>query len=197
MFTEAARAQQPYVGGDLWTQSRVLQALQVWVGYTQDDATSTAISAALDYSANRFRLAQEQGEAFAPYTGDSCGRGHDLMIVEVAAEQFRRTSDPALLTLASAVYDGFSQADLSWPDADDQLGQLLSDSPVIGHGAHTAEYLRVPLLLADLNADSRLRTAFDNGYQKITRALGVAGGLKSDETISAPGGHPVPLPESG
>jgi len=197
MFTGAARAQQPFIGGDLWTQSRVLQALQVWVEHTGDEAISAAISAALDHCANRFRQAQEQGEAFAPHTGDSCGRGHDLMIVEVAAEQFGRTSDPALLEFASAVYDGFSQADLSWPDADGQLGQLLSDSPVIGHGAHTAEYLRIPLLLADLNSDGRLRAAFDNGYQKVTRALGVAGGLKSDETISAPGGHPVPLPESG
>jgi uncharacterized protein len=197
MFTQAARASAPYIGGDLWTQSRVLQALQVWVEHTQDEAADAALSRALHCAAARYQSAVSAGEAFAPNTGDSCGRGHDLMIVEVLTKQFSRAADPALLTFASAVYQGFSNADIHWPDADGQLSRLLSDSPVIGHGAHTAEHLRIPLLLAELNGDLRLQAAFHNGYRKVTNALGVAGGLKSDETISAPGGQPVPLPEAG
>jgi len=197
MFTEAARASGNYIEGDLWTQSRVLAALQVWAEYTRDDEIDSAVTRALDYCAVRFAKAVESGESVGSRASDGCARGHDLMIVEVLTEQVRRTSEARFLTFASNVYEEFSRADLEWQWADGQLEKLRSTSAVIGHGAHTAEHLRVPLLLAELNGNSTLAVAFQNGYSKIVRALGVGGALKCDETISSPGGTPFPLAEAG
>lgn len=197
MFTTHARAGRPYITGDLWTQSRVLRALQVWAAYTGEEDVWGRVGRALAHAHARYKDAVRAGEAFAEHNGDSCGRGHDLMIVEVLVEQISHEFDPDLLDFATAVYDGYSSSELDWPDADGQLSRLLSDEPVVGHGAHTAEHLRIPLLLAAFTGRADLTAAFESGYRKVCDALGVGGALKSDETIGAPGSEPVPLPESG
>lgn len=197
MFTECARASGSYLEGDLWTQSRVLGALQAWAEYTGDDACDDAVTRALDHSAARFARAVRSGESLGSRSDDGCARGHDLMIVEVVAEHLRRTSEARFVSFASSVYDEFSRGDLGWQWADCQLETLRSASPVIGHGAHTAEQLRVPLLLAEMTGDVALVAAFENGYQKVVAGLGVGGALKCDETISFPGGSPFPLAEAG
>jgi len=197
LFTGAARGSGSYLEGDLWTQSRVLGALQAWAEYTQDGEVDDAVTRALDCCAARFADAVRSGESVGRPTDDGCARGHDLMIVEVAVEQARRTSATQLVEFASSIYGEYSRSDLEWPYVDGRLDTLLSAAPVIGHGAHTAEHLRVPLLLAEMTGDPNLTAAFENGYHKIVGALGVGGALKSDETISAPGGGPYPLAEAG
>ncbi|MCU1585975.1 MAG: Beta-L-arabinofuranosidase-like protein [Microbacteriaceae bacterium] len=197
MFTDRARAERIHIGGDLWTQSRVLRALQIWAIYTEADDVWESVDRALAYTHARYEEAARSGEAFAKHTGDSCGRGHDLMMVEVLIEQISHAFNPDLLHFASTLYADFSQAELDWPDADGQLWRLLSEEPAIGHGAHTAEHLRIPLLLAAFTGNPELQAAFDSGYQKVRAAIGVGGALKSDETIGSPGSYPVPLPESG
>jgi DUF1680 family protein len=200
MFTPGARAGRDYIGGDLWTQSRVLQALQTFAANTdtkRGEQVNSVVENALHNIAARFSAALASGHAFDAGMGDSCGRGHDLMIVEVLIEQARRTGSEAWVQLAGEIYASYSRASLDWTEADGQLERLLSDEPVVGHGAHTAEHLRVPLLISEFTGDLTLRRAFLAGYKKVVAALGVAGGLKSDEIIAEPGGTPVPLPEAG
>jgi len=55
----------------------------------------------------------------------------------------------------------------------------------------------VPLALAEHLGDEQYFAAFKNGMAKIERAIGIGGGVKSDEQISLPGIECIPLPENG
>ncbi len=195
MFTEGARESRPWIGGDLWAQSRILLALQGWAEATDDGRYADAVDEALAEAIARLGHAGDQ--AWEASTGDSCSRGHDLQIVEVAIAAAHRTGDRRYLDFAQSCYALFSAADLDWTESDCQLPSLLGNQPFVGHGAHSAENLRIPLMIFELTGDSRLLEAFRNGWSKILDGCGVTGALRSDETIGAPGERPMPFPEAG
>lgn len=196
MFNDAARAKRAFIVGDLWTQSRALLALQLWASYWDDDSFRDCVSRALDYSIARY-LRSDKRIRFAPESGDSCGRGHDLMFMDALAEQTRQTGEARFVEFGRELYADYSAAELDWHETDGQLHRLLSEEPIVGHGAHAVEYLRVPLYLAEHAGGAEYLAAFTNGMSKIEPAIGIGGSVKSDEQISLPGVRAIPLPESG
>jgi len=196
MFNDAARASRGYIIGDLWTQRGPLLALQLWADFWDDNEIRNSVSRALDYSINRYRKSDKDLRFQAP-EGDSCGAGHDLMFIDSLAEQTRQTGDLRFIEFGRELYADFSKGEMAWRDMDGQLHRLLSDEPMVGHGAHSAEYLRVPLALAEYLGDQQYFAAFQNGLAKIERAIGIGGSVKSDEQISLPGIECIPLPENG
>lgn len=195
MFTSRLRARRPWIGGDLWTQSRLLLALESWGELTGERSWTDAVDRAVAQMARR--LAAAGGAAFAPDTGDSSGRGHDLQAVDLLVAVARRTDERWVVDLALDLYERFSAAELDWTEQDCRLPDLLSDAPVAGHGVHTCENLRVPLLLWELTREDSLRAAFERGWAKLVAAIGATGAVRSDEVIGAPGERPHPLPEAG
>lgn len=195
MFTAALRAQRPWIGGDLWTQSRLLLALEAWGQLTGERVWSRAVDRAVVALGQRVAAAGEA--AFAVGTGDSSSRGHDLQMVDALLAVVRRTGDRGVVDLARDLYDRFSAAELDWTEQDCRLPALLGDAPFAGHGVHTCENLRVPLLLWEVTGEPRLLEAFERGWAKLAAAVGVAGAVRSDETIGSPGERPFPLPEAG
>ena len=196
MFTAEARASRNFIVGDLWTQSRAILALQLWADYTDDNKVRDCVSKALDYTINRYRKSDKNLRFNAP-SGDSCGAGHDLMFMDALAEQSRQTGDLRFIEFGKELYADYSIGIMDWHETDGQLQTLLSDEPIVGHGAHAVEFLRVPLALAEHLGDEQYLKAFKNGMVKIERAIGIGGGVKSDEQISLPGIECIPLPENG
>ena len=196
MFTAEARATRNFIVGDLWTQSRAILALQLWADYWDDNKVRECISRALDYTINRYRKSDKDLRFNAP-SGDSCGAGHDLMFMDALAEQSRQTGDLRFIEFGRELYADYSAGIMDWHETDGQLQTLLSDEPIVGHGAHAVEFLRVPLALAEHLGDEQYFAAFKNGMAKIERAIGIGGGVKSDEQISLPGIECIPLPENG
>ena len=196
MFTAEARATRNFIVGDLWTQSRAILALQLWADYWDDNKVRECISRALDYTINRYRKSDKDLRFNAP-SGDSCGAGHDLMFMDALAEQSRQTGDLRFIEFGRELYADYSAGVMDWHETDGQLQTLLSDEPIVGHGAHAVEFLRVPLALAEHLGDEQYFAAFKNGMAKIERAIGIGGGVKSDEQISLPGIECIPLPENG
>ena len=196
MFTAEARATRNFIVGDLWTQSRAILALQLWADYWDDNKIRECISRALDYTINRYRKSDKDLRFNAP-SGDSCGAGHDLMFMDALAEQSRQTGDLRFIEFGRELYADYSAGVMDWHETDGQLQTLLSDEPIVGHGAHAVEFLRVPLALAEHLGDEQYFAAFKNGMAKIERAIGIGGGVKSDEQISLPGIECIPLPENG
>ena len=196
MFTAEARATRNFIVGDLWTQSRAILALQLWADYWDDNKIRDCVSKALDYTINRYRKSDKDLRFNAP-SGDSCGAGHDLMFMDALAEQSRQTGDLRFIEFGRELYADYSAGEMDWHETDGQLQTLLSDEPIVGHGAHAVEFLRVPLALAEHLGDEQYFAAFKNGMAKIERAIGIGGGVKSDEQISLPGIECIPLPENG
>ncbi|ASY13145.1 Beta-L-arabinofuranosidase-like protein [Candidatus Nanopelagicus hibericus] len=196
MFTAEARASRNFIVGDLWTQSRAILALQLWADYTDDNKVRDCVSKALDYTIDRYRKSDKNLRFNAP-SGDSCGAGHDLMFMDALAEQSRQTGDLRFIEFGKELYADYSAGVMDWHETDGQLQTLLSDEPIVGHGAHAVEFLRVPLALAEHLGDEQYLKAFKNGMVKIERAIGIGGGVKSDEQISLPGIECIPLPENG
>jgi len=196
MFTDEARASRNFIVGDLWTQSRAILALQLWEDYWDDNKIRDCVSKALDYTINRYRNSDKDLRFNAP-SGDSCGAGHDLMFMDALAEQSRQTGDLRFIEFGRELYADYSIGIMDWHETDGQLPALLSNDPIVGHGAHAVEFLRVPLALAEHLGDEQYLKAFKNGMVKIERAIGIGGGVKSDEQISLPGIECIPLPENG
>ena len=196
MFTDEAQASRNFIVGDLWTQSRAILALQVWADYWDDNKVRDSISRALDYTINRYRKSDQDLRFNAP-SGDSCGAGHDLMFMDALAEQSRQTGDLRFIEFGRELYADYSIGIMDWHETDGQLQALLSDEPIVGHGAHAVEFLRVPLALAEHLGDQQYFTAFLNGMDKIERGIGIGGSVKSDEQLSLPGIECIPLPENG
>ena len=196
MFNDGARASRNFIIGDLWTQSRAILALQLWANHWNDVRVRDCVSRALDYIITRYRKSDPALRFNSP-VDDSCGAGHDLMIIDALAEQSRQTGDPRFIEFGREVYADFSAGDMEWHENDGRLPVLLSDEPIVGHGAHAVEFLRVPLALAEHLGDQQYFTAFFNGMAKIERAIGIGGAVKSDEQISIPGVECLPLPENG
>ena len=179
MFTDEARASRNFIVGDLWTQSRAILALQLWADYWDDNKIRDCISRALDYTINRYRKSDKELRFNAP-SGDSCGAGHDLMFMDALAEQSRQTGDLRFIEFGRELYADYSIGIMDWHETDGQLQALLSNDPIVGHGAHAVEFLRVPLALAEHLGDQQYFTAFQNGMAKIERAIGIGGSVKSD-----------------
>ena len=196
MFTAEARATRNFIVGDLWTQSRAILALQLWADYWNDNKIRDCVSKALDYTIDRYRKSDKDLRFNAP-SGDSCGAGHDLMFMDALAEQSRQTGDLRFIEFGRELYADYSAGEMDWHETDGQLQTLLSDEPIVGHGAHAVEFLRVTLALAEHLGDEQYFAAFKNGMAKIERAIGIGGGVKSDEQISLPGIECIPLPENG
>ena len=196
MFTDQARESRNFIVGDLWTQSRAILALQLWADYTDDNKVRDCVSRALDYTINRYRKSDKDLRFNAP-SGDSCGAGHDLMFMDALAEQSRQTGDLRFIEFGRELYADYSIGIMDWHETDGQLQTLLSDEPIVGHGAHAVEFLRVPLALGEHLGDEQYLKAFKNGMVKIQAGIGIGGGVKSDEQISLPGIKCIPLPENG
>ncbi|MET2010655.1 beta-L-arabinofuranosidase domain-containing protein [Microbacterium chocolatum] len=197
MFAKDERAAGGFVAGDLWTRTCLLRALRTWADATGDVEVHGAIDRAVAAIARQLERQIADGSAFARVRGT----GHDLMVVDLLADAFVRSGEARYRTLAAAVYEAYSRGDLDAVFADHQRARLESDEPFSGHGAHVAEHARVPLLIAVMHGDTAdagpWRELFDRSARKLAPALGASGGLRSDETLGAPGRDPVHLAEAG
>lgn len=195
MFAEAHRADRGVITGDLWTQTCLLRALRSWADAEHDESVHDAVDRAIRRTCAHLHRALADGTAFR----DTRRTGHDLMFIDVLYDAYLREPDPTFAATAVALYDAFSSADIDAPFADFQRDRLLSDAPMTGHGAHVAEHARVPLQIAVMTGgpDGSWTELFGRGMTKLSVAAGSSGGIRSDETLGAPGQAPVHLAEAG
>lgn len=195
MFSPDHRRHGTFITGDLWTQTCLTRALRLWADAEHDEAIHRALDRAVHATMARLSTAFERGAVFV----GSARTGHDLMFVDALYESHVRSPDAAYGQCAVRLFDAFSAARIDHPFADFQRSRLLSDEPISGHGAHVAEHARIPLLIATMTGDpdGQWGDLFQRGIHKLTPAIGSSGGLKSDETVGAPGQSPVHLAESG
>lgn len=190
--------------GELFCSSRILSALLVHHQATGREDVLEAIVRAASLIVDNCDPG-EGGNYFSSEGRVDGGRAHGLLLVEQMLAVAELTGQDRFVEFARRCYEDFSfsdrRSDFEWAYEDCKLPHLLDpDRPFMGHGPHTVEHLRIPLLLHQWTGDARYLAAFEAGVVKLERCLGLSGACKSDEWIGMRGfsGIAIPLiPESG
>jgi uncharacterized protein len=177
--------------GEFWTQSRIL--LILLNGY---QVTGNArYLQALERLTARIMKSYRDGSGPVSYFGfpDADGsKGHGLMIIEPLLIAGRITGQADVADFCEKLYADFSTHPSPFPGNDCRLPNLLDpDRPFVGHGPHTCEHLRIPLLLYYQTGKKVYWQAFQAGLHKLKQNLTLSGSCKSDELI---GVYPPDVP---
>lgn len=164
--------------GELWTQSRVMNTLLCYYGYTKEERVLQALVRMADNI-----VANVKGSVYEVPDEDG-SKGHSLMIVEGLYELYRLTGKEAYRDFSEKLYLDYCAHASQFLQDDIRMRNLFDPTvPFVGHGPHTCEMLRIPLLLYRMTGKEEYLTAFRCGMEKLQQNLSLSGSCKSDEFI--------------
>ena len=179
--------------GELWTQSRVMLTLFAYY----ESNKSMAILQAL------CRMADNIIQNFGPLAGNRSlyeipdedgSKSHSLMIIEPLLMLYNKTRKKEYLEFCVFLYDDYSKHGGYFPGNDLRMENALDASqPLIGHGPHTCEQLRIPLMLYMATGNKKYEEVFYAVVSKLKDNMVMSGSCKSDEMIGA---YMLHLPEN-
>lgn len=164
--------------GELWTQSRVMNALLCYYGYTKEARVLDALVRMADnivanVKGSVYEIADEDGS-----------KGHSLMIVEGLYELFVYTGKAAYRDFSEKLYLDYCAHVSAFLQDDIRMCNLFDPTvPFVGHGPHTCEMLRIPLLLYKMTGKEEYLTAWRCAAEKLAKNESLSGSCKSDEFI--------------
>lgn len=166
--------------GELWTQSRAMRTLLVYYAHTEEKRVFDALIKMAD---NIVRNMEKAGSLFALADEDG-SKGHSLMIIDGLSEMFFLTGKESYRQLCIRLYADYCAHPSQFIQDDLRLVNLLDpDIPFVGHGPHTCEMLRLPLLLYKMTGEEAYLNAFRCALAKMQKNLVLSGSCKSDEFI--------------
>lgn len=192
--------------GELWTQSRAMRSLICFYEYTGEERVLKALVRMADnilanVKTSVFEIADEDGS-----------KGHSLMIIDGLAYLYSVTGNEKYRDFCVWMYEDYCAHASQFIQDDLRTGNVFDPAvPFVGHGPHTCEMLRLPLLLYEMTGEEKYLLAFRCGEKKLKKNLALSGSCKSDEFIgtyqsalvmeseSRTGsfGGSVPLPSTG
>lgn len=182
---------------ELWTQSMMLCALLAEWEATDDDDLFDAIVRAVELTLNTY----DPATGIDPFVGDITESqlfGHNLFMVEPILWLHEITGDQRYLDFALSCHARYETGSIRWLEADGFSARMSDrEIPYLGHGAHTAVQVRIPLLFFRATRDERWRAMYEAGLEKLERYSGTTGALKSDECVGSETHEGLPFPESG
>ncbi len=160
--------------GEFWCQGRMWMAL---MGAREIEAVERAADLLIKHYG--------EGRSYFNHSDrGGCGTAHGLMIIEALVELHEQTGKKEYVDFAEWAYADFSNASIIDNYADMQARNIENASrPLQGHGAHTAEHLRIPLLLFHATGKKTYLELFRAAEQKLTPFFVPSGSIKSDEHI--------------
>lgn len=167
--------------GELWTQSRIFQALIAGYEFTDDKKYLNAVIKAVDCT-----IKNDPGNYFAPKNKASGGVSHGIGFFDSLWYLHLKTGDKKYADYAISLYDDFNNAPVR--DDDLQTPKLLSEQKFGKHGAHVAEGFYIPAYIASLTDDKKYDQAADRALEKLKFHLTPSGAMVCDENVkSRPG----------
>lgn len=178
--------------GELWTQSRIMLILLAGFDTTTDEKYFHAADRMATCILKAFSSDGHQRSFFAVPDADG-SKTHGLMIIEPMLRLNSISGRNDVVYFCENLYIDYSEHDAIFPGIDCRLTNLLDPAiPFVGHGPHTCEQMRIPLLLYRHTGKNVYLDAFNAGVQKLEKYLALSGSCKSDELI---GTYPADLPE--
>ena len=171
------RFHHPKGNGELWTTSRILMAMLAYFEFTGNREVFDAAEAAA-------RLVIRQYNNHNYFSAESRGGGvsHGVGFFEVLEWLYRLTERQEYLDFACKLYDDFNRGRVR--DDDLKTHHLLDDGRLFRkHGAHIAEGLFVPVLIAEITGSSGHRAASEKVFSKLKIHTTPGGAMRCDEWI--------------
>lgn len=165
--------------GELWTQSRMLNAILAYYEFTGNKRYLNSVIKSVDYTIDRY---QESGKSyFHQPVPNGGGLTHGLMYIETLEWLYRITQDKKYLLFANWLYTDYSSAPSKIKNVDCQLGNLLDREKMLyEHAPHISEHVRAVTWLAKETDDAKLLEAINNLLYKLSRSLSVSSSLITD-----------------
>lgn len=164
--------------GELWTQSRAMRSLLCYYDYTGDERVLKALIRMAD------NVVANVNESVFEIPDEDGSKGHSLMIIDGIARLFAITGNEKYRDFSVWMYNDYCAHASQFIQDDLRTGNVFDPGiPFVGHGPHTCEMLRLPLLLYEMTGKEEYLLAFRCGEKKLAKNLAISGSCKSDEFI--------------
>jgi hypothetical protein len=171
--------------GELWTQSRMFQALLAWYEATGDQRILTAVdkAAKLTLAAYEYRSYFER----LGYVAGGGGVSHGVGFFDTLEWLYRLTGDDTYRSGYLWLYADYSSSNVR---DDDLTPPHLVDAtrPWYSHTPHIAEALAVPAIAAAYGGPDEYAQAADQVLRKLRQYSNPGGGPVGDENVGARSG---------
>lgn len=185
--------------GELWTQSRLMTCLLTYYRHTREKRVLTALEKLCDLVVRQYGPLAE-GRSLYRVPDEDGSKTHSLMIIEPILSLYHQLKKPEYLAFCEFLYEDYSlyAADAKFPCYDLARDKASTpQAPFVGHGAHTCEQLRIPLLLYRETGKKDYYALFLSAFDKMKRYLSLSGSCKSDELIGVHQGNVSPSDREG
>ncbi|HDS08429.1 MAG TPA: hypothetical protein ENO05_12475 [Bacteroides sp.] len=171
------RFRHPGGNGELWATSRILMAMLAYYEFTGNPEVLDAVESAA-------MLDMDQYRDHNYFAAESRGGGvsHGIGFFEVLEWLYRLTGRDDYLEFAGKLYDDFNRGRVR--DDDLKTSRLLDvKRPFRKHGAHIAEGLFVPALIAQMTGLTEYHEAAAKVFRKLNFHTTPGGAMRCDEWI--------------
>ena len=173
--------------GELWTQSRLMTVLTTYYRATGEERVMKALERLCDLIVRQYGPLAG-GRSLYRVPDEDGSKTHSLMVIEPILFLYSKLQKPEYLAFCEFLYEDYSlySPDAVFPCYDIAREKATSPHvPLVGHGAHTCEQLRIPLLLYQATGKKDYYGIFLSAFEKIKKSLSLSGSCKSDELIGA------------
>jgi len=169
--------------GDLWTQSRLMMAFLSLYKHNGDKAIIAALERLTDLTVKQYGPLAG-GRSFYQAPCEDGSKTHGLMVIEPILLMYKELGKQEYLDFCEWLYLDYSKYDSKFPTSDIAMHNALDpDIDFVGHGPHTCEQLRIPLLLHAYTKNPVYKAVYTAAAQKIRKVTTLSGSCKSDELI--------------
>lgn len=167
--------------GELWTQSRIFQALIAGYEFTGNEKWFQALKKAVDNT-----ITNDPGNYFNPEKKNFGGVSHGIGFFDAIWYMYSKTGEQKYADFAVKLYDNFNNSTVR--DYDLKTDVLLSDAKYEKHGAHVAEGLFVPAFIASLTNNEKYDKAAARVIPKLQYHLTPSGAMVCAESVNKKAG---------
>lgn len=187
IFMENERFGNGARSGELWTQSRIINCLLSYNKGANDERIIPALISLIDLIVTKYGPLAS-GRSFYKIPDEDGSKAHGLMIVESILQVYEVCNKQEYLDFCEFLYEDYSNysVDAKFPCYD--ISSIIASNPkehFIGHGPHTCEQLRIPILLYQKTKKPIYKSIFISAFEKLKRYMSLSGSCKSDELIGA------------
>lgn len=156
--------------GELWTQSRAMEALLAWYEFTGDRRVLDAVAGSVRKTIDHYR---EKGSYFQR-PGVDGGITHGVGYMDTLEWLWRLTGDDWFADATAWLYEDYN----GYKNADLQVDNMLDPEKLWKeHTPHTAESLHLPGIAGFFSGDERFKKASSHVMPKLARHTNPGGGF--------------------
>jgi uncharacterized protein len=162
--------------GELWTQSRIFQALIAGYEFTGNEKWFDALKKAVENTINN-----DPGNYFNSEKKSFGGVSHGIGFFDALWYLYSQTGEQKYADYAVKLYNDFNNSTVR--DDDLKTEKLLSDDKYDKHGAHIAEGLHVPAFIATITNDEKYNRAAARVIPKLKFHITPSGAMVCAENV--------------